>query len=234
MKAIYKKEMKAFFCTASGFVYIGVYLLIYSCFFIIYNVLGDNADIGTLLDNIIVSFVLLIPILTMRLFAEEKQSGTDKIYLSAPLDAWEIVMGKYLAAFTVFLIPQLAPLASGIIMVILHGQTAAEIFAVMTGYVLVGAAFIAVGMFVSAVTEKQLISAIISFAVCLALYMSDMMFSAFGGTFMEKIVKLTALTDYYKNFTAGIFDCTAVIYFISFSALFIIFTILKTESERCG
>ncbi len=61
-----------------------------------------------------------------------------------------------------------------------------------------------------------------------------MIFSAFGGTFMENIFRLTALTDYYKNFTAGIFDCTAVIYFISFSALFIIFTILKTESERCG
>jgi len=113
MVAIYKKELNLYFKGISGYVFIGIYLLIYSFFFIAYNILGDNADIGTMLDNIVVSFVLLVPILTMRLFAEEKHMRTDKIYLASPLKAWQIVIGKYLAAYTVFAMASLVTLSQG-------------------------------------------------------------------------------------------------------------------------
>lgn len=234
MKSIYKKELRTYFYTAVGYVFIGVYLLIYACFFILYNIMGDNADIGTLLDNSVVAFVLLMPILTMRLFAEERHSRTDKVYLSAPLKIWQIVLGKYFAACTVFLITQTVTIISGIIMVISGGQTIAEILAVLTGYILVGMVFTALGMFASAITENQIISAIVSLALCLILYLSDMLFSVVSGTVFEVAVNFISITQHYKNFTVGIFDCVSVVYFISLSAIFTIFTMLRLESERCG
>lgn len=234
MKSIYVKELKSYFYTAVGYVFLGVYLSVYACFFILYNVWGDNADIGTLLDDIAALFVLLIPVLTMRLFAEEKRSGTSKIYLSAPLENWQIVLGKYFAACTVFLMTQVVTLASGIIMAVCGGQTVAEIFAVLVGYILVGMAFTALGIFVSALTENQIISAIVSFALCLAFYLSDTLLSSVSGTVWESVVEFIAITNHYQNFTVGIFDGIAVLYFISFSALFVVLTILNMERERCG
>lgn len=234
MKSIFIKELKSYFYTAIGYVFLGVYLLIYAGFFILYNVWGDNADIGTLLDNTVVVFVILIPVLTMRLFADEKHSGNCKIYLSAPLTNSQIVLGKYFAACTVFLMSQAVTLISGIIMVVCGGQTVMEIVAVLVGYILVGMSFAAIGVFVSALTDNQIICAIISFASCLALYLSDMLLSLVGGTVFEKAVEFISLTKHYQNFTVGIFDGVAALYFISFSALFVVLTILALESERCG
>ena len=142
-------------------------------------------------------------------------------------------MGKYFAACTVFAVTQIITVISGIIMVALGGQTIAELLSIVIGYLLIGAVFTAVGMFASSLIENQIISAVTAFAMCMFLYLFDIAADAAYGTPFEKAAQLPALAKHYENFPIGIFDCTAVIYFISFAALFVVFTVLKLETDRC-
>ena len=232
MAAIYKKEIYGYLRSAAGYVFAGVYLAIYAYFFMTYNIAGDNADIGSLLENGVAAFILLIPILTMRLFAEEKHSKTSFVYLCAPLKTHQIILGKYFAALTVFAVSSLIVPVSGAIMVFFKGQTAMEVVCVFLGYLLVGAAFIAAGMLMSSFAENQVISAILSFFVLLILYFADLLLEAASGTVFENVIKLVSVSYHYKNLLAGIFDIGAAVYFLSLAALFVSFTILKTEGER--
>lgn len=232
MKAIFRKEIKAYFLSIQGYIFIGVFLLITGYYFIAYNLMGENAEIGNMLDNTIVSFVFLIPILTMRLFADEKHMKTNSVYMSAPLKTWQIVIGKYLVACFVFTAAVLLSLFSGIAVMAEGVQTAGELFTVYVGYILIGYCFISVGMFVSAATESQLASAIISFCVCFMLYLADWLKSAASGKVFEFISDIIGVASHFEKFLSGVFDVTDVGYFLSFAALFVTFTIAKTESER--
>lgn len=225
MKAIIEKELKSYFCTARGYVFIGVFLLIAGYFFITYNVIGGNSDVGVMLENTVISFILLIPVLTMGLFAGEKKSGTDALYLSAPLSKWEIVIGKYIAAAVVFLCALVINSFSAFIMIAFRGQTFGEVVAIYAGFALLGMAFIAVGLFISALTENQIVSAIISLCACFTLYLSDWLLNISPNDF----VKMLALPSYYSKFLVGIFDVKATLYFLSFAAVFILLTILYLE-----
>lgn len=232
MKAIFRKEMKTYFFSVQGYVFIGVFLMICGYYFAAYNVVGENTEIGTMLDNTVISFAFLTPILTMRLFAEEKHMKTDAVYMSAPLKTSQIVLGKYFAACAVF---ALAVLFSGIssLCVVMHGgQSLGEIFCVYTGYILVGICFIAVGMFVSAMTESQIAAAVISFGICLILYLADWLTEASGSGAAAYVANLIAVAKHYETFLSGTFDLTDVGYFISFAAMFVCFTVMKTEGER--
>ena len=232
MSAIFRKEMKSYFLSIQAYVFVGVYLLISGYYFVAYNLMGENTEIGNMLDNTIVSFVFLIPVLTMRLFAEEKRMKTDSVYMSAPLKMWQVVLGKYFAACCVFAAAVFIAGFSAIAVMAEGGQSFGELFCVYTGYLLVGFCFIAVGMFVSAMTESQIAAAIISFGACFLLYLSDLLKEVSSNAVFEFAADLVAVSYKYEKFLSGVFDAAAVGYFLSFAAMFIIFTIIKTESER--
>lgn len=232
MRAIFRKEMKTYFLSVQGYVFIGVYLIISGYYFVMYNLMGENTEIGNMLDNTIVSFVFLIPVLTMRLFAEEKRMKTDSVYMSAPLKMWQVVLGKYFAACCVFAAAVLLSGLSAIAVMAEGGQSFGELFCVYTGYILIGFCFIAVGMFVSAMTESQIAAAIISFGACLLLYLGDWLKEISSGGISEFAADLVAVSYHYEKFLSGVFDAAAIGYFLSFAALFIIFTVIKAESER--
>lgn len=232
MKAIYKKELKAYFLTPVGYVFIGIFLLISGYYFVNYNVLAENSDVGVMLENTIISFLFLVPVLTMRLFAEEKHLRTNVTYMSAPLSTWQIVGGKFLAAVTVFTAALGLNLLSGIFMLVVKGITAGELFCAYLGFWLIGCLFISVGVFMSSLTQNQIIAAILSFGVILLIYLAEWLLEASTNTVFVFIVKLVAVTCWYDNFLIGILDIISVLYFIGFSALFLFLTIFKTESER--
>ncbi|MBP3362140.1 MAG: ABC transporter permease subunit [Clostridia bacterium] len=232
MKAIFNKEIKAYFLSVHAYIFIGVFLLISGYYFVAYNLMGENAEIGNMLDNTIVSFVFLIPILTMRLFADEKHTGTSSVYMSAPLKTWQIVIGKYFAACVVFTAAVLLSLFSGLVIMAEGVQTAGEIFTVYVGYLLIGYCFISVGMFVSSASESQLTAAIISFGVCFLLYLADWLKEAGGGKVLDFIADIISVAGHYEKFLTGVLSVADICYFLSFAALFVFFTVVKTESER--
>ncbi len=181
-----------------------------------------------MLENTIVSFVLLIPVLTMGLFAGEKKSGTDKLLYCLPLPKYKIVLGKFIAASIVFLSALLINFLSAVVMMLYRGQTFGEIIAMYLGFALLGISFISVGMFISSLTDSQIISAILSLCVCFTLYLSDWLLELSN----LKIIELLALTNYYSKFSVGILDIKGIIYFVSFSAAFAFLTILHLEKSE--
>lgn len=173
MLAIYKRELRSYFNTPIGYIFVGAFLGISGVFFALFNLFGQSPDFKGTLSNITFVFLLTVPILTMRLLSEERNKKTDQLLLTSPLSLSGIVMGKYFAAVTVFLLSLLVtalyPLAMS-----MYGTLAGwEIFGSYVGFFLMGCSFIAVGLFISSLTENQLIAAIITFVALLLTYLMD-------------------------------------------------------------
>lgn len=232
MKAIYIKELKSYFLTLVGYIFTGVFLIISGYYYVNYNVIAENSDIGVMLENTIISFLFLVPILTMKLFAEEKHLRTNITYLSAPIPAWQVVIGKFLSAVTVFSMALAVNFISGLYMLVIKGINFGELFCAYLGFWLIGCLFITVGIFMSSLTQNQIIAAILSFGVVLLLYLAQWLLDVSTNTVFVFVIKLFAVTYWYENFLYGILDIPAILYFAGFSALFLLLTVFKTESER--
>ena len=171
MLAIYKKELRSYFTSMIGYLFIGFFLAIVGVYFMAYNLQGGYSNFEYVLSSMIFVFVILVPILTMRLLAEEKRQKTDQLLFTSPLSVNKIVIGKYLAVLTVFIS------AMGITMfypLILskYGTVSFKLaYTGILGFVLVGAAYLAIGLFLSALFESQAIAAVVTFVVLLITYL---------------------------------------------------------------
>lgn len=171
MKAIYKRELKSYFQSMVGYAFIAFLMLFTGIYFTAYNLNSGYPYFGYALSGSMFIFLVAVPILTMRSFAEERKSKTDQLLLTAPVSVTEIVLGKYLAMVTVYAIPCLVyclyPLA-------IKAQGTAYLktdYVAIAVFFLVGSVYIAVGMFLSSLTESQIIAAVSTFAALLVLYL---------------------------------------------------------------
>ncbi len=172
MSAIFKREFKSYLINMSGALFISVLLLFTGIFVTAINLLGQYAAFEYALENVIIVFLLIVPILSMKSIAEDKRSRTDTLLYSLPIRLSSIVMGKYLAMLAIFLIPT-AIMALYPLILDQFGQGAvnfATAYASLFGFVLLGAALISLCMFMSSLTESQVIAAVIGFASVLLLY----------------------------------------------------------------
>ncbi len=188
MFAIYKKELKNYFINMTGYIFIGFMLAITGIFTTLINLIGTYPSFENVLSNITIVFLLIIPILTMRSVAEERHSKTDQLLYSLPVSVTQIVLAKYLAMFTVFLIPVgiigLYPLILSIFGTVYLGTA----YGALLGFTLLGAALIAVGMFMSSLTESQVIAAVTSFGVIFAMYLMSAIASLIPAGSMASLV----------------------------------------------
>lgn len=173
MLAVLQKEFRTYFLSPLGYIFMGFFLLISGFFFALNNLFPASSNLGSLLGSLTGMFMFVVPILTMRLLSEESRQKTDQLLLTSPLKVTEIVVGKYLAAVTVFLI---TILITGIYPVILRIHGFISIPEVLGGYIgffLLGSSFIAVGLFVSALTDNQVSAAVITFSSLLFIWIMD-------------------------------------------------------------
>lgn len=176
MLAIYKKELKTYFSTMIGYAFIAFFSLVVGFVFYYINVLGATAFVGYALRYAYIAVVMmvLVPVLTMKIFADERHSKTDQMLFTAPVTVGRIVMGKFLAVATVFTIPVLVMLIYPLIMSdYASGVSKTPIganYAAIIGFWLMGLALFAIGCFVSSVTENQIISAVVTFAILLFIF----------------------------------------------------------------
>lgn len=172
MLAIYKKELKAYFSTMIGYAFIAFFSLVVGFVFYYINVLGATAFVGYALRYAYVSVVMmvLVPVLTMKIFADERHSKTDQMLFTAPVTVGKIVMGKFLAVATVFTIPVLIMLIYPIIMSDYGNTPIGANYVAILGFWLMGLALFAIGCFVSSITENQIISAVVTFAILLLVF----------------------------------------------------------------
>lgn len=232
MLAIMRREFKSYFSSPIGFVYLAVFYILSGFFFFSTNLMYGTTDMSYLFSNLYTIIMFLIPILTMRLLSEEKKQKTDQLLITSPVSLFSLVMGKYLSALLVF--------TTGIAVTILYAVVLASFtpieWAVFLGHLiglfLLGASLIAIGMFLSALTESQVIAAVSGFAVMLLLMMIDPLAQFTSNKILSSVLSGLSFSSRYNTFTLGIIDFSGVLFFVSVSAVFIFFTIRVFEKRR--
>ena len=246
MFAIYKKELKSYFITAIGYVYIGIFLAISALIFCYSTLISKSYDTSYYFTTLIFSFVVLLPLLTMKLFAEEKKLRTEQMLLTAPVSITGMVIGKYLAALTMFASSVLVscinfiPLAAvaaqerseAASSVIYIGPSYAQIIGSLVGVLLIGAAFIAVGMFISTLTENQLAAAVLTIAVLLVMVILSYVNQYISSYAVRFVVDWLCVLSRFAPFGYGRFDFAALLYYLSISSVFVFLTIRVYEKRR--
>lgn len=231
MFAIMKRDFKSYFNSPIAYVIIGLFMLVLGIFFTRNLSYGASDFMGSFVG--MMSFLLLffIPILTMRTVSEDKKNGTEVLLLTSPTKNTEVVLGKFLAAYSVFLIMTAFTFVFPLILMILGKPDVGLIACSYLGFLLYGAVFVAVGVFASSLTENQIVAAVISFVSLLLLYVLELVASYFSG-FMNKAILWLSISKRYSDFGQGILDFTSIVFMLSIVAIFIYFTVRIIERKR--
>ena len=232
MWAIYKRELRSYFVTPIGYVFAGVFLAVSGSLFA-YTVLlrADTSSMSLYFVMLLFVFAILIPLLTMKLFADERRTKSEQLLMTAPVSLTSMVLAKYLAALTVFA-AVLAVNSFNFYLLYLYGEpSAAYLFANILGLFLIGAAFIAVGLLISALTESQLIAAIGSMGLIMVILVAGLLSDNIPVEWVRVVIKWFSITDRYSPFLSSILDLSAVVYFISFAAVFLFLTVRVYEKR---
>lgn len=285
MIAIYKRDLKGFFTGMMGYVLLAFFLAVGGLYFTVMNLMSGYPDLSYTLYNNLFVLLLLVPLLTMRSFAEERRARTDQLLLTSPVPLWRIVLGKYLAVLSVFGMAVLAFALYPLIMSRGGAVSYRQSYAALLAFFLLGAACIAIGVFLSSLNENQIVAAVCSFFVLLLAYLMPSIQTLFTvgsalamGVFLVLAVlgaayagwhsrswglglgvftvccaailvlfwlRSAALTSAFSSllgalclfspfekFVSGLFSLSAVVYYLSVTALFLFFTCQTMEKRR--
>ena len=173
MLAIFKRELKAYFLTPIGYFYMGIFLLLTGIFFFFDNILSGRSHFTGFLGSLLMIFLFAVPLLTMRLFSEEKRQKTDQLLLTSPVSITGIVCGKFLAAMAVFCATLLITVSYALVIAVYGDLLVWETLGSYIGFIFLGACYIALGIFISAITENQLTAAFATFFTLMLIWMID-------------------------------------------------------------
>lgn len=234
MLAIYKREMRYFFTSPVGYVFVAIFFAVSAGIFMSLTVQkGADANYTQYFTYVIMLCIVEVPLLTMKLLSEERKMKTDQLILTSPVSLFGIVMAKFLAAYSLF---GGSFLVSSIIYYIplkVYGtpDTAIYIGSVIA-ILLIGAAFIAVGEFISSLTENQFLAAFGTIAaICLFVFAQNIN-SYINSEFVRRIFSAISVTSRYTYFMYGLFDWAALIYYVSLIAAFLFMTVRVFEKRR--
>jgi ABC-2 type transport system permease protein len=232
MRAILKRELKAYFQAPLGYVFIGAMFFFCGYYFFTYNLYGNTTDMTTLFSMLFPVALFLVPVLTMRLMSEDKRLKTDQLLLTSPVSRSGIVMGKYLAAVTVFAVAISGTLLAALVMSFFAKPDWPVIIGNFIGLLLLGITLIAVCMFLSSLTESQVIAAVSGFGVSLFLVLVDSLSYVVTNGFLQTVFRALSFNDRYVPFTIGVLEFSNTVFFLSISALFLLFTVAVLDRRR--
>lgn len=234
MGAVFRRELRSFFTNPIGYVVLAVMYCVSGYFFYYFNLSVNNADLTTVFMRLFSVVMLAIPFLTMRLFSEEKRQKSDQALLTAPVSLTGIVMGKFLATLLLYIIGLSITLVYAV--VIAFGKAIPDWTLVISnflGLALIGGMIISIGIFVSALTESQVIAAMGTLAISLMLMSINML-----GDIFAKFRWISLATDFlsvnvrYADFALGLIYYDNIFFFLSLQALFIFLTVRVLDKRR--
>jgi len=232
MSAIYKKELRNYFTTPLGYVFLGVFLGVSGFVFAISTLQQQTSDVSGYFQLMIFGYIVIVPILTMRSFAEEKRSKTEQLLFTSPVSVSSMVMAKFFAAFTMF---AGSVLVSCLYYLPLGGYgnvNVGKAFGCLIAMLLIGMCFIAVGVFVSTLTESTVTAAIGTMAILLG-FVGAALFNGLIDSFViRSVLNWVSVYSRYGNFAYGIFDVAATVYYISVTAVFLFLATRMCERRR--
>ena len=232
MNAVLKREFKSYFQSPIGYIFSGVFFAICSLFFISGTLYYQSADLKSIFSNVNVIYLFLVSLLTMGLFANERSRRTDQLLLTAPISLYQIVVGKFLAAMSVFGVTLTLSLLYPIVISVFGSPSYSEIIGAYIGFILLWGTFIAIGMFISSLTESQIIAAVVNFGVLLVVYYMDYFASNVASPLLQKIIIWFSIMDRYNDFSRGILNIEHIVYYLSIIAIFIMLTVAVIDRRR--
>ncbi len=237
MKSVWtiaKKELKTFFYSPIAYILTAFFLLVSGFFF--YNILAwaneqtmrmmqsgypiDRLNINRMLfepffNNMTIILMFLLPLLTMRLFADEKKMRTEELLLTSPARPFAIIAGKYLASLIIYAVILLLTATFAVFVFLYGNPEAAPLLTAYLGLFLLGAVFIAIGLFASALTENQVIAAAISFSTILLIWVISWVGESGPGAW-RAILTYLSFFSHFRNMVGGVIDTQDIVYYLSF------------------
>ena len=232
MIAIYRRELSAYFNSAIAYVVLAVFFFFSGFFFINYCVGGNTTSLSYVYGSMFYIIMFLIPVLTMKTFSEEKRQKTDQALLTSPTSLTEIVAGKFLGAFTIFGMCCSIFIIYAIVISFFAQPQWSVVLCTLLGVLLLGAALIAINVFISSLTESMVVAAVIGMAVGLIIDTMSYIISLIPVGWIADTVSKINFLNYYTNFTYGILRVVDVVFFLSVTALFLFFTVRVLEKRR--
>lgn len=231
MTAIFKREMRNYFTSPLGYVVLTVFAVFEGIYFYILFV-NSYADITSLFSYMLSISMFICPILTMRLLSEDRRLNVDRAMLTAPISLWGIVLGKFSAAFCMYLLCYGLTFVSQLIFAFFATPDWMIYFGNLLGNLLLGAAIIAIGVFISALTESQLVAAVVSFGAVMVLLMIDSIAASITIESISAFISSFSFTTRQQTFASGILDFSNLLFFLSVTASFLFLTVRMLEKKR--
>jgi ABC-2 type transport system permease protein len=233
MGAVFKREFKAYFSSPLAYIFLGV-MWFFAAYFFIEVLKASSTYIEYVFGSLFSISAMIIPLLTMRLLSEDKKLKTDQLLMTAPVSISGVVFGKYFAACLMFLIG----ISSTVLFIIIMATFTTPNWNIFLGnflsLFLVGAAFLSIGLFISSMTENQMVSAILTFAILLAISLFDTLADALptGLAWLGTILTSISFMDRYSDFINGILNVSHILFFVSIIVVFNFLTIRVLEKKR--
>ena len=224
MWAVFKKELKSYFLSPIGYITIGVFMLMYSIFFYLTTISYGSVYLGDLYyATARYGLLLMIPLLTMRMFSEERKNGTEQLLLTSPRSVTSIVLGKFFAAVAIILITILFSIIYAVIISFFGDVAIPTLIVTMIGFLLLAMAAVSIGMLASSITENQIIAAILTIGILVApWFLVD----------MSEIFSSIDLIDKFLSFATGSIAIADVISLLSITVMCILITIILIKRRK--
>ena len=235
MRSIYKKEIGSFYRSMMGYLYTAFFLLIAGVYFAAFNLQGGISEFGYVLGNTMIVLLVVIPVLTMRTLGGEQRQRTDQLLYTSPVNISQIVLGKFLAVLTVFTVPLLILATCPLVLSQFGKISLLQSYSSFLAFFFMGASCIAIGIFISSLTENQIIAAVLTFAVMLLSYLINGIGSLIKGYAVGDIIspflQWLSLFQRYYDFVDGYFDVTHLVYYVSVVVLFLFLTVQSIKKR---
>ena len=247
--ALAQKELRSYFQSPIAYIVIGFFALVYGfIYFVVLRIFVNQAMQASLMgggramnvnqqvispvfQNVTVIALFMLPMVTMRSYAEEKRSGTIELLLTSPVSDFQIVMGKFLGALALYAI-MLAVSVIHIGILFVYGRPEWKpLVTAYLGLLLLGGCFLSVGLLISSLTKNQIVAGMVTFAVFLFLWIITWI-GGFGGSTLDQVTNYLSIIEHYDDFGKGIIDTTNLIYYVSFIIFGLFLTAKSVDSER--
>lgn len=231
MRAIFKRELRSYFTSMTGYIFLAMFLLLSGVMFYLNNIVFGVTSVKNLFQLLTTWAMFILPVLTMRLFAEDRKLKTDQLLMTAPVSVESIVLGKFFAAFAVVGIALAVILIYTIIISFFGVMNWAETISCFAGFALLCSVVLSIGAFMSSLTDSQLVAAVSTYAVLiLTVFLGNIAGAASG--IMKSILLWLSPTERFLDFAMGILNPSALVYYISLTALFLFLTVTVIERRR--
>jgi ABC-2 type transport system permease protein len=237
MIAVFKRDFKAYFTSAIGYIYLGAYILVLNLVFYLFNILGSSSSLSGVFSFMLMVMMFLTPILTMRVFSEEYKQKTDQLLFTSPVKLSSIVLGKFLSSFAVFVVLLFLTLLWPLAISAFGANNMAEVAGNYIGILAIGAAYISMGVFISSLTENQVVAAVGSLGLFVALFILEQLALIFYSSgalpaFVMRSLLFISIYGRYDTVTRGLLSLDDVVYFLSVCAIFLFLTVRRLEKRR--